>query len=541
VRKIREADVPPGDLDAEGVVLAASILGGRDVIEQLRTELKPSHFYSEANRHIYAALLELANGSEPIDNVALARLLRRRELLTTVGGTPYIAQLTDATPATANALAHARAIRDAWRRREAARVCQRVAVEVTGDVGDLGGYLADIARDLDALLEPADQKPAPVPAPTTPAGIITAWEVEGSLVRIPTGIQALDKLCRGGLPIPWRVIVIGPPSAGKTLVEVATANHIARATAEAGACVGILAVDEEPEDITVRLLQIAGYSVAEAEQRDPEMLRQMTAALEGLAIRLYDITWTVESASADLAAWAKEQGRHGVLFIDSLQTARSADGMGKPPREAVEANVRAMRIAATTHRLLVVATSEANRASYRNDSAAQDSNDMAAGAETRAIEFGAQTLLMLRTPKDESDIISVRVVKNRRAYVGEFFLRLDRERHRITECDDPNVDPHRVATREQEQRQSVKASVLFDAEHLANVLRLHPEGLNERALRAELRAQGHKWGVTRLGAARSALLAGHKGCRLVELSEGQGKPKLSKLVVDDLTEERAAE
>ena len=390
---------------------------------------------------------------------------------------------------------------------------------------------------------PEESEPAlaasPASPPLTPANVVAVWRLDGPLVRIPTGLAALDKACRGGLPVPWRLYIIGAPSAGKTLLQVATADHMARAAAEAGACVGILAVDEEPEDITIRLLQIAGFTVAEAEARDPEVLRQMGAALEGLAIRLYDATWTIETAAADLAAWAAQQRRHGVLFVDSLQTARSSAGAGTTARDGVEANVRATRWAATTHRLLVVATSEANRASYRNDDAAKDTNDLAAGAETRAIEFGAQTLLMLRTPKDEPDTIHVRIAKNRRAFVGEFWLRLDRERHRVTECDDPNADPNRVATREHEQRQGVKASVLFDAEHLASVLRCHPDGLGELALRAELRTQGFTWGVNRLLAAKAALAAGHKGCRLAEVSEGPGKRKLSRL--ETFTEERAAE
>lgn len=401
-------------------------------------------------------------------------------------------------------------------------------------------YSDNDAPDAPPSGQVSEVAPTPAPAPPlTPAEIVTAWRVDGPLVRIPTGIAALDKACRGGLPIPWRVYIIGAPSAGKTLVGVATADRMARAAADAGACVGILAVDEEPEDVTVRLLQIAGFTVAEAEARDPEVLRQMSAALDGLAVRLYDLTWTIETAAADLTAWAAQQRRHGVLFIDSLQTARSDAGAGTTARDAVEANVRATRLAATTHRLLVVATSEANRASYRNDDAAKETNDLAAGAETRAIEFGAQTLLMLRTPKDEPDTIHVRIAKNRRAFVGEFWLRLDREKHRVTECDDPHADPDRVATRQQEQRRTVKASVLFDAEHLAGVLRCYPDGLGELALRAELRKQGFGWGVNRLAAAKAALAAGHKGCRLVEIDHGSGKRKLAKLEITPAEEREA--
>ena len=207
-------------------------------------------------------------------------------------------------------------------------------------------------------------------------------------------------MCRGGLPVPWRVLIIGAPSAGKTAVETIIADTMAREAAEAGVCVGILAVDEEPDDVTVRLAQIAGFTVAEAEMRAHDVLDRMATALAGARIRFYDATWTIEAAGADLAPWAASQQRHAALFIDSIQAARLGAGAGATsPRETVEGNVAAMRSVSTVHRMLVAATSEANRASYRSEADAAQSNDLAAGAESRAIEFGAQTLLMLRTPR----------------------------------------------------------------------------------------------------------------------------------------------
>lgn len=377
----------------------------------------------------------------------------------------------------------------------------------------------------------AKPETSPASPPLSPADIISQWRETGPLVRIPTGIAALDKLCRGGLPLPWRVIMVGAPSAGKTFKEITIADHMARAAGAAGVCVGILAVDEEPDDITIRLAQIAGFTVGDAELRDPATLADMGAALEGLPIRLYDLTYTIESAAQDLAEWAKSRGKRAALFIDSIQAVRSVAGAGaSSPRESVEANVAAMRQASTGLGLLVVATSEANRASYRTDDAAQTSNDLAAGAESRAIEFGAKTQLMLRTPKDEPDIIHVHVAKNRRAYVGEFWLRLDRERHTLTECEDPNAGPEAKAEREREREALNHAAVARDASALAALLVRHPSGLGERELRATVKEAGLKWGVDRLNAARLRLRKGQGGVRLVETTEGRAH--VSRLVPD---------
>lgn len=300
-------------------------------------------------------------------------------------------------------------------------------------------------------------------------------------------------------------------------------------------CVGILGVDEEPEDLAVRLLQIAGFSLDETEAREPRTLEEMQRAIGGHRVRLYDDEWTIETAGADLAQWCKTEGRHGALFLDSLHAVRSLLGAAaQNPRESVEANVRAMRSVSTGHRLLVVASAEANRSSYRSDDAAHATNDLAAGAESRAVEFGAQTQLMLRTPKDYPNVIHVRVAKNRRADRGEFWLRLDRGRHALEECDDPNGD---AGDAEERKREGVRAAVLRDAEELAALLGRHPAGLGKRKLRATLKATGLRWGVERLDAARTVLGVGHKGVRLIETDEGRGKETVSRVVPDLESEE----
>lgn len=384
----------------------------------------------------------------------------------------------------------------------------------------------------DGLPNEASAEPSPDVAPARPrslADIVSEWEQEGPLVRVPTGIAALDRLSNGGLPVPWRVIVVGAPSAGKTAVSVIIADALARAAESAGMCVGILGVDEEPEDLAIRLLQIAGYTLAEAEERVPAVLQEMRRSVEGLRLRLYDDNFTIESAGADLAAWAKQEGRAAALFLDSLHAVRSIAGAeAQNPREAVEANVRAMRGVSTKLRMLVVASAEANRSSYRSDDAAETTNDLAAGAESRAVEFGAQTQLMLRTPKNHPNVIHVRVAKNRRADRGEFWLRLDRGRHAVEECANPMADPALAAYREDAKRSIARTNVLKDAEELAALLYRHPGGLGEQDLRAALRVAGHKWGVERLEAARLALRDGHKGVRLE--STRDGKKNVSRVV-----------
>lgn len=77
--------VPPHNLDAEQAVLGAILLDG-SVIAGLASYLDPEHFYQKSHGTIYQAMLELGDQSCGIDNITLADHLKRRGLLSEVGG-----------------------------------------------------------------------------------------------------------------------------------------------------------------------------------------------------------------------------------------------------------------------------------------------------------------------------------------------------------------------------------------------------------------------------------------------------------------------
>lgn len=355
---------------------------------------------------------------------------------------------------------------------------------------------------------------APTPkAPTHPAEVVRRWAAEGPVVHAPTGFRTLDEACGGGLLVPRRVIFIGAPGSGKTAVVMTCGRRYA---VDGHYYIGVHAIDEDDDDLTVRLAQMAGYTVAQCEGRAPELLEEIATALEALPVTFYDGAWTVEEATADVARRAQEAKAIPVYIVDSVQTVRSEGSLeAKSSREVVEANVRAIRYATTAHKLLTLATSEANRNSYRSEDAAEQTNDMAAGAESRVIEFSAQTLVMLRTPKGHADHVHATVPKNRRGRSQfEFYLRLERDRHELSECADPTADPEQVQHAQAQQRAKNRRGVEADAVALAAIVRAHPS-IGELGLRSAVKLAGHKWGRDTLAAIKERLKQGVRGERLV--------------------------
>jgi len=141
---------PASDLDAEAGVLSACLLD-QAAFDKVQALLQPRHFYADANRLVYQAMQELAQTGKPMDVVSVADVLRAHSKLPAIGGTMYLAQLSDATPAIANVLMHAQIIVDKWNVRTITQTCQSVAVEGYSPIGDVGQWKQSVDQRVYAV------------------------------------------------------------------------------------------------------------------------------------------------------------------------------------------------------------------------------------------------------------------------------------------------------------------------------------------------------------------------------------------------------
>ncbi|MBX3205498.1 MAG: AAA family ATPase [Labilithrix sp.] len=269
--------------------------------------------------------------------------------------------------------------------------------------------------------------PSPPARPATPAERVRALAKLGPVVRLPTGIPTFDRGCRGGVPAPRFVVLGGAPGAGKTTL----ATWLGWRWAKAGIPVAMLAVDEGPDGVLMRIAQLEGLEPAAIEERREDVLEELATRLDAAPLVIVDgddAGGTVEGAAALLTDFPADLPR--VLIIDSIQTVRATGTDGADsPRERIDAVVRAAKAARDGHALLVIATCELSRGAYRSRSAAEAINDLAAFKESGGIEYAAQTALVLRSVADAPNLVDVTVPKNRAYKRDPFRLRLD---HRTT-------------------------------------------------------------------------------------------------------------
>lgn len=269
--KPKTGRVPPHDLDAEAAVLSALMLDGKR-FHELDGVLTAPDFYSEANRWIYVAITAIEREGREIDSVTVAAWLRQNERLAQVGGTPYLAQLTDATPDVAHVVEHGLIVaRAAYVRRLIAKLHELVALGYDArDAVEFGQFVEQsifqlsqwgLHREETSIL--AELVPETVEALMREAR--AGAEDRGD--AIPTGIDSLDGMLDGGYVLGNKYTAAGRPGMGKSALGLT--GVIAAARAGWGS---ILVSAEMPKGQLMRRLLSQETGVPFGRLKNPEQL-----------------------------------------------------------------------------------------------------------------------------------------------------------------------------------------------------------------------------------------------------------------------------
>jgi len=322
----------------------------------------------------------------------------------------------------------------------------------------------------------------------TDRDVLDLWTKSGPVIHEPTGFGILDARTGGGPVYGTRWYLLGAPDAGKTALLIQCGDAWARR----GVVVGILAVDEEAEDLVTRNVQrlelppvptdvdLDGnplprerFTRADCERRTPHVVKQMVAVMGEVPRVYYDAEWTIEEAAADLDEYARslstpETPRRAALLVDSVQTAECdairAATRDLSERQVVTANVRGVRAVAIKYAMITIATSEMNRAAYRSIREGDEQpSDMVAGKESGAIEYGARVMVSLRSVQGDPDRIQVRIPKNKhgpswRSTEDDFYLRIDRPSQTITDAGAPETASESTEARQERRRRDRRAA-----------------------------------------------------------------------------------
>lgn len=220
--------VPPHSLEAEKSILG-SMLISKAAMEQAMELLNAQDFYFSNHQDIYSAMRELYSLGGAVDTVTLLAALQRAGTLESLGGAPYITELSLYVPSAANAAHYLRIVSERSVLRQLMEAGSRIASEALAGEKPLETLLNDAERAVFNISMKKSQETMLHIRDT----VITCYDQlgermknAGQLTGVPTGFTDLDKIT-SGLQGGDLVILAARPSMGKTAFALNLAQNAA--------------------------------------------------------------------------------------------------------------------------------------------------------------------------------------------------------------------------------------------------------------------------------------------------------------------------
>lgn len=437
--------IPPHSSEAETAVLGAVLLSG-DALDAAVEILITEDFYSEGNRQIYGAMIELSSEAQPVDIVTLAEKLKVDGRLDQIGGAAYLARLSEAVPSAANVAQHARIVKDHALGR---RLIDR-ATEIVSRGFEPGA-------DIDFLLDKAEQSifdlaETKIKVPFHPLSELIKDRIKyleylsqnrDQITGVPTGFQRLDRILAGFQPSDL-IILAARPGMGKTALAL---NMAVNASARSDVPSAIFSLEMSKEQLASRMLSSEArvssgkLRTGWMSERDWEPLIEAAGVLSEARIMIDD---TPGIDILELRAKARRLRREhdiGLIMIDYLQLMQSRSKSERREQEISDIS-RSLKAMAKELNVPVLALSQLNR--KVEDRPGQKRPQMADLRESGAIEQDADVIMFIyrdeiynkaedNPEKGKAEII---VEKHRNGATGAVKLRFEGRYTRFDDLDE---------------------------------------------------------------------------------------------------------
>lgn len=105
---------PPHNIDSEEALIGSLMLDGQTVMRNVINLLKPDYFYSERNKSVFQACLNLYERREPVQQITVGEELSRINQLEKIGGSAYLSHCLGVCPTSLDAVFYAKTINRAF-------------------------------------------------------------------------------------------------------------------------------------------------------------------------------------------------------------------------------------------------------------------------------------------------------------------------------------------------------------------------------------------------------------------------------------------
>lgn len=433
----RSDKLPPQDLHAEKGLLA-SIMLENHVLDDVADLLHAEHFYLEAHRKIYLAIMHLhESGTHGFDPVTVSHALEKQKALQEIGGDEYLEEIIASVPHAAHAKYYAQIVRDKAIQRRLIFTCTDIlrdaydgahSTEDLLDTAEQGVFQILEQQETsqkieikDILLDTFDR-------------INQRLELRGAISGLATGFRDLDNKTNGLQPTEL-VILAARPSMGKTAFVLNVAEAVADRS-QAG--VVIFSLEQSKLELAERFLCIRGrldmhkLRKGDLDENERDLLLRVSSELSELPLYIDDQAGRSMSQIGAICRRLKRKSDIRMVIIDYLQLIEPEDK--KAPREQQIAQItRRLKFLAKELSVPVMALAQLNRGVELREDKRPRLADL---RESGAIEQDADIVMFLHRPEmydpaDSPGKAEVIVAKHRNGPTGIVELGFEKQHMRF--------------------------------------------------------------------------------------------------------------
>lgn len=359
--------IPPHNLDAESSLLG-SVFVDPDAIVRVADIVDKDDFYDERHALIYESINKLYAKHRPIDVLTVSNQLKEDGFLDTVGGSSYLAELTNMVPTAAHAEEYADIV--------SGKATRRKLIKVSEELVRLG---YDEAREIADVIDSAETELFNVSQQHIQQDVeslenILAQSFErldelhrdkGKIRGVPTGFKDLDNVL-AGLQRSDLIIIAARPSMGKTAFSLQLAHNVA---IKAGQPVLFFSLEMSKEQLVDRLLSVESgvdawnIRTGNLSDQDFERIGRAMGTLGEAPIYMDDTPGLTISEMRTKAKREQHQRQLGLIVVDYLQLMSGGGRYGADGNRVQEISEisRGLKLIARELNVPVIALSQLSR------------------------------------------------------------------------------------------------------------------------------------------------------------------------------------
>ncbi len=442
--------VPPQNTDAEASLLGA-ILIDTDALVKIADRIDSYDFYDEKHRYIYEAVTQLYDKHSPIDVLTLSDQMKANTTLEAIGGSSYLAELTNFVPTAAHVEQYAEIV--------AQKALRRRLIKAAQDITTMGfnetNQLQELIEEAETRLFEVSQKHVKQDITSLETILSESFERldelhkdKGKIRGIPTGFKDMDNIL-AGLQKSDLIVLAARPSMGKTALALNLAHNVA---VESKQSVLLFSLEMSKEQLVDRMLAresgVDAWALRTGNLTDAdfEKIGQAMGALSEAPIYIDDspsITVSELRTKARREAHNRELGLIVVDYLQLMSGGAKFGGDGNRVQEISEIS-RGLKGVARELNVPVLALSQLSRSV---ESRSPQIPQLADLRESGSIEQDADVVAFIyredyyNPDTDRRNITDIFVKKHRNGPTGSLELYFDREKQRFRTLDTKHTQP----------------------------------------------------------------------------------------------------